>query len=109
MKRDGADDCCVRLVQFKTVEDASVDMIEHGFLANKDFTHAPNLKRCAVVSAPEKDQAGEPIAARLNQNVGDALAAAKELAARKGFAPAMSDFADNYDEYNKALFAFRSG
>lgn len=48
------------------------------FLADKSYTHAPNLKRCAVVSPPERDIAGEPIAARLNKNVGDALAAAKE-------------------------------
>lgn len=55
------------------------------FLADKSYTHAPNLKRCAVVSAPERDIAGEPIAARLNKNVGDALAAAKEEAAKDGW------------------------
>jgi len=85
VKRDGADDCDVYLKQYKTVEDASVASLKTGFLARKDKTHAPNLKRCAVVSAPERDIAGEPIAARLNQNVGDALAAAKEKAAKEGF------------------------
>ena len=81
VKRDGADDCFVCLHQYKTVEDATVASIKVSFLAQKKYAHAPNLKRCAVVSAPERDIAGEPIAARLNKNVGDALAAAKELAA----------------------------
>jgi len=85
VKRDGADDCRVRLEQYKTVENASVDMLKNGFVAAKDYTHAPNLIRCAVVSAPVTDQAGEPIAARLNKNVGEALAAAKEDAAKSGF------------------------
>ena len=85
MKRDGAGDCLVSLFQYKTVEDASVDELRASFLAQKKYTHAPNLMRCAVVSAPERDIAGEPIAARLNQNVGDALAAAKEQAAKEGF------------------------
>ena len=85
VKRDGADDCMVQLYQFKTVEDASVDQLKFGFLPLKAATHAPNLMRCAVVSAPERDIAGEPIAARLNKNVGDALAAAKEDAAKEGF------------------------
>ena len=86
VKRDGADDCVVQLVQFKTVEDASVDELSQDFLPDKANTHAPMLKRCAVVSAPERDIANEPIAARLNKNVGDALATAKELAAKVGFA-----------------------
>ena len=85
VKRDGADDCLVNLLQYKTVEDATVDSLEFGFRPVRARTHAPNLKRCAVVSAPERDIAGEPIAARLNKNVGDALAAAKEEAAEKGF------------------------
>ena len=81
--RDGADDCTVYLEQFKTVEDASVDSLMQDFLPYKEYTYAPNLQRCAVVSAPERDIAGEPIAARLNKNVGDALAAAKEQAAKE--------------------------
>ena len=86
VKRDGAGDCIVQLVQFKTVEDATVDERKFSFRPVKDRTHAPNLMRCAVVSAPERDIAGEPIAARLNKNVGDALAAAKKEAAQMGFA-----------------------
>jgi len=105
VKRDGAEDCIVDLQQYKTVENASVASLKTGFLARKDKTHAPNLKRCAVVSAPERDIAGEPIAARLNQNVGDALAAAKELAARKGFSPDLIDFADE-DEWGEAYDAY---
>jgi len=85
VKRDGADDCLVRLQQFKTVEDASVVNLKAGFQPDKYFMHAPNLSRSAVVSAPEKDIAGEPIAARLNKNVGDALANAKEWARVFGF------------------------
>ena len=85
VKRDGADDCEVCLQQFKTVEDASVDSLKFSFRPVMDRTHAPNLMRCAVVSAPERDIAGEPIAARLNKNVGNALAAAKEKAAKEGF------------------------
>jgi len=109
VKRDGARvDCAVNLMQFKTVDDASVVMLKHGFLADKDYTHAPNLRRSAVVSAPVTDQAGEPIAARLNKNVGDALAAAKELAARKGFVPSKADFA-NDDGHLKAYLAYTSG
>ena len=83
MKRDGVDPCLVVLEQYQTVEDATVPIDFH---PTRNFTHAPNLMRCAVVSAPERDIAGEPIAARLNKNVGDALAAAKEEAVRKGFA-----------------------
>ena len=105
VKRDGAEDCTVMLQQYKTVEDASVGSLKNGFLPEKDVAHAPNLKRCAVVSAPERDIAGEPIAARLNQNVGDALAAAKELAARKGFLPDLIDFADE-DEWGEAYDAY---
>ena len=85
VKRDGADDCSVYLHQFKTVEDASGNLFKVGFLADKDRTHAPNLSRCAVVSAPVTDEAGKPIAERLNKNVGDALTFAKEWAAEKGF------------------------
>ena len=105
VKRDGADDCNVVLEQYKTVEDASVDELKNGFLAVKDATHAPNLRRCAVVSAPERDIAGEPIAARLNQNVGDALAAAKEKAAKWRFLPAPGDFA-NEGEWSAAFTAY---
>ena len=105
VKRYGAGDCLVRLIQYKTVEDATVHSLKVGFLATKNYTHAPNLIRCAVVSAPVTDQAGEPIAARLNQNVGDALESAKELAARKGFAPWPGDFAD-VDEFEKAYDAY---
>ena len=86
VKRDGAEDCNVSLYQYATVEDASVVQLELGhFLARKDYTHAPNLKRCAVVSAPVTDEAKKPIAERLNTNVGDALARAKEEAAKNGF------------------------
>ena len=106
VKRDGAEDCSVFLFQYKTVEDASVDLLKFGFYANKDFTYAPKLRRCAVVSAPVTDQAGEPIAARLNKYVGDALESAKELAVRKGFAPDLDDFADE-DEWGKAYDAYK--
>ena len=75
--------CRVVLEQYQTVEDATVPIDFH---PSRNFTHSPNLMRCAVVSAPERDIAGEPIAARLNKNVGDALAAAKEEAVREGFA-----------------------
>ena len=108
VKRDGADDCTVYLQQYKTVEDATVGELMHDFRASKAATHAPMLQRCAVVSAPERDIAGEPIAARLNKNVGDALESAKELAARKGFMPARSDFAD-MDEWGKAMGAYVAG
>ena len=84
VKRDGADPCVVNLEQYKTVEDARVGSLMGDFLADKNYTHAPNLRRCAVVSAPVTDQAGEPIAARLNKNVGDALEMAKEHAADGG-------------------------
>ena len=86
--RDRANHCLVVLDQYTTVEDASVGILKVGFLPDKARTHAPNLKRCAVVSAPEKEsrsRGGQPIAARLNKNVGDALAAAKEQAAKEGF------------------------
>jgi len=105
VKRDGAGDCLVSLFQYKTVEDASADSLKEGFLADKDYARAPNLSRCAVVSAPVTDEAGEPIAAHLNKNVGDALESAKELAAMKGFAPARGDFAYN-PAWQKAFIAY---
>ena len=48
----------------------------------RDNTHAPLLKRVAVVSAPVVDQNKEPIAERFNLNVSKALMDAKTLAAR---------------------------
>ena len=59
----------------------------------------------APSSRPERDIDKNPIAARLNKNVGDALESAKELAARKGFAPDYDDFA-NRDELIKAYEAY---
>ena len=105
VKRDGAGPCAIYLRQFKTVEAASVASLKNGFLANEANSHAPNLRRCAVVSAPVTDQAGEPIAARLNKNVGEALESAKELAARKGFQPDYGAFADK-GEWRKAYAAY---
>ena len=92
LKRKGADTCIVNLTQFQKVEYATVPMLQDDFLPQKAFTHAPNLRRVAVVSAPVVDKEGEPIAQKLNENVSQALENAKGIADKKGFVPDYGDF-----------------
>ena len=71
----------------------SVGNLRIGFLPDKAYTHAPNLQRVAVVSAPVVDKEEKPIAQKLNENVSQALESAKALADKKGFLPGYADFA----------------
>ena len=110
LKRKGANTCIVRLLQYQKVEYADPAMLQTGFRPDKEYMHAPNLQRVAVVSAPVKDQEEKPIVERLNENVSQALKNAKGIADKKGFRPVFRDFmhlgegADDayikaYDEY----------
>ena len=105
LKRKGAGVCTVRLVQYQKVEYATVGMLKGDFLPEKAKTHAPDLNRVAVVSAPVVDKEEKPIAQRLNENVSQALEGAKAIADKKGFLPDPDDFEhlgegadDAYDE-----------
>ena len=113
LKRKGADTCIVNLTQFQKVEDATVEQFQVDFLPKKDKTHAPNLRRVAVVSAPVVDKEGKPIAQKLNENVSQALENAKALADKKGFQPAYADFAHlgegQRDAFTKAYTEYTSG
>ena len=87
------------------MEYAEVESLQASFLPDKAHTHAPNLRRVAVVSAPVKDKEGKPIAQKLNENVSQALEGAKAIADKKGFLPDPDDFEhlgegadDAYDE-----------
>ena len=92
LERKGGSICMVRLTQYQKVEYADVPMLQRDFLPVKAYTHAPNLKRVAVVSAPVVDKEEKPIAQELNENVSKALEGAKALADKKGFMPAYADF-----------------
>ena len=87
LKRKGAEDCTVYLFQYQKVEYADVEQLQVDFLPEKAYTHAPNLQRVAVVSAPVVDKEGKPIAQKLNENVSQALEGAKAIADKKGFMP----------------------
>ena len=93
LKRKGAEDCIVQLIQYQKVEYADAERLLDGFLPDRDYTHAPYLNRVAVVSAPVVDEEDKPIAGRLNENVSQALKDAKAIAERKGFVPDRNDFA----------------
>ena len=92
LKRKGAGNCMVTLYQYQKVEYADVAMLQDDFLPEKAYTHAPDLNRVAVVSAPVVDEEEKPIAQRLNENVSQALENAKAVADKKGFLPDYDDF-----------------
>ena len=87
LQRKGAKPLHGGLHQYQKVEYATVGMLQNSFLPDKALTHAPNLRRVAVVSAPVVDKEGKPIAQKLNENVSQALENAKALADKKGFRP----------------------
>ena len=103
----------VNLYQYQKVEYANVAQLRAEFLPFKAHTHAPNLQRVAVVSAPVVDKEGEPIAQKLNENVIKALESAKALADEKGFTPDRGDFAHlgegQMDAWSKAFDEYTSG
>ena len=111
--RRGAGRCGVYLCQYQKVEDATVGLLQNDFMPLKANTHAPNLRRVAVVSAPVVDKEGEPIAQKLNENVSQALEGAKAIAAKKGFKPDMADFKHlgegQVDAFTKAHIEYTSG
>ena len=113
LKRKDAGNCSVWLIQYQKVEYARVEMLQGDFLPDKAFTHAPDLSRVAVVSAPVVDKEGKPIAERLNENVSQALEGAKALADEKGFRPDYADFAHlgagGMDAYKKAFNEYLDG
>ena len=113
LERKGAGRCMVNLYQYQKVEHADVGMLRKDFLPMKDLTHAPDLRRVAVVSAPVVDKEEKPIAQKLNENVSQALEGAKALADKKGFMPVKPDFAHlgegQMDAYIKAYGEYISG
>ena len=113
LKRKGAGTCMVNLYQYQKVEYATVGLLKGDFLPEKAKTHAPDLNRVAVVSAPVVDKEGKPIAQRLNENVSHALEGAKALADKKGFMPESDDFEHlgegKYEAYRKAYGEYTSG
>ena len=113
LERKGAGRCGVYLCQYQKVEDATVGLLQNDFMPLKANTHAPNLRRVAVVSAPVVDKEGKPIAQKLNENVSQALEGAKGIAEKKGFCPDYRDFAHlgagQGDAYGKAYDEYKSG
>ena len=113
LQRKGSGRCMVNLIQYQKVEYADVELLQTGFLPLKNYTHAPDLSRVAVVSAPVVDKEGKPIAQTLNENVSKALENAKALADKNGFVPVPSDFAHlgegKMDAWKKVYKEYTSG